>query len=218
MELKFNNLLNCNPWLTCNSYLSSWGLLSFYDHFLVDTSINEHWSTLFIPNRYYIWHNKWVMQLRFVGLVGHKLSPRACCKLFTKFESNICITMTYTLYSCTLFLNVQYPTLTLQSTPIPFIYLRSVVGYRSKSQGLQQAFSQFQTYPYNEMQFASTMPLSHYIQSLRKFLSIFNLSFSNICLIVWVKNIYVDQSLKFYDLISDYLCHNHSRYFNYEFN
>jgi hypothetical protein len=46
----------------------------------------------------------------------------------------------------------------------------------------------------------------HYMQSLRRFLSILNLSFSKACLIVWVVNIYVGWLLKFHYLISDYLC------------
>ncbi len=41
-----------------NSYSSSFGLFSFSDHFLGDTSTNEYWFALFIPNRYYAWHNK----------------------------------------------------------------------------------------------------------------------------------------------------------------
>jgi hypothetical protein len=28
---------------------------------LGDTSTNEYWSTLLIPNKYFAWHNKWVL-------------------------------------------------------------------------------------------------------------------------------------------------------------
>ncbi len=106
-----------------NSYSSSFGSLSFSGHFFFYVSSNEYRSSLFVPNRYFSWHNKWVMQLWFVGLSGHGLYPGACRKSFIKSKSNICIIVTYTLYSCMLVLNTQYPTLTLQSTSIASIYL-----------------------------------------------------------------------------------------------
>ncbi len=44
-----------------NSNSSSSKSFSFSSHFLGDTSTNEYWSTLLIPNKYFAWHNKWVL-------------------------------------------------------------------------------------------------------------------------------------------------------------
>ncbi len=72
-----------------NDALACSSRFSFFGHFLHVASTNEYWFTIFIPNIYYVWHNKWVLLFWFVNLVGHRLSPRTCCKLFTKFGSNI---------------------------------------------------------------------------------------------------------------------------------
>jgi hypothetical protein len=75
-------------------------------------------------------------------------------------------------------------------------------------EGFLHAFLQFQNYNCNEkLQWeisTSTMPLSHYIQSLKKFAPIFFFAFTNIPLIVFDVNICVCQLLMFHYLISYY--------------
>jgi len=44
-----------------NSYSSFSRSLSFSSHFLLDVSTDEYWSSLFVPNRYFAWHNKQVL-------------------------------------------------------------------------------------------------------------------------------------------------------------
>ncbi len=44
-----------------NSYLSSSRSFSFSRHSLREASTNEYSSALFVPNRYFTWHNSWIL-------------------------------------------------------------------------------------------------------------------------------------------------------------
>ncbi len=89
------------------SYLSSSLSFSFFGHFLCEAFTNEYQFTLFIPNRYFTWHNKWVSYFQFVGFVSHECSLGACCKMFTKFGLNIS-TLWHRLCTPTLYFLMPY--------------------------------------------------------------------------------------------------------------
>ncbi len=87
-----------------------------------------------------------------------------------------------------------------------FHLLWSTIGYRPKFWGVLASILIVPNLPLQWNVVFVHSAFFHYMQSLRRFLSILNLSFSKACLIVWVVNIYVGWLLKFHYLISDYLC------------